>query len=72
MSGRGWIHWGAQNNVEDWHPNAILNGLGSDDFNQFIKNVVHKRPGYVSELFFSYTKPGITFIGKTENLTDDL
>ncbi len=72
MSGLGWNDWGIQNSADGWHPNSMLNGLGSDDFNEFIRNVIQARPGYVSELFFSYTKPGISFIGKNENLRDDL
>ena len=74
MNGRdkGWTDWGVQNSRRCWHPNSTLNGLGSSDFNQFVRNVVHARPGYVSEMLFSYTKPGISFIGKTENLRDDL
>ena len=72
MEGRGWNDWGEINSAKKWHPNAVLNGLGSHDFNEFIWNVIQKRPGYVSELFFSYTKPGISFIGKTENLRNDL
>jgi hypothetical protein len=72
MKGRGWNDWGKENSKYDWHPNANLNGLGDEDFNNFVRKVIHKRPGYVTELYFSYTKPGITFIGKTENLVDDL
>ena len=72
MQGRGWNDWGKPNSAVDWHPNSILNGLGSDDFNEFVWNVVKTRPGYVTELFFSYVKPGLHFIGKTERLRDDL
>jgi hypothetical protein len=72
MKGRGWNDWGKENSKYDWHPNAILNGLGDEDFNNFVRKIIHKRPGYVSELFFSYAKPGITFIGRTENLVNDL
>ena len=72
MQGRGWNDWGRENSRRDWHPNAMLNGLGTDDFNQFVRNVIQKRPGYVSELMFSYTKPGISYIGKTEHLREDL
>ncbi len=72
MEGRGWNDWGRTNSATYWHPNSILNDLGSSDFNEFLWNVIKKRPGYVSELFFSYTKPGISFIGKTENLRQDL
>lgn len=67
-----WGHWGDEHNVEKWHPNSILNGLGDDDFNSFVRKVIKKRPGYVTELYGWYTKPGIDFIGKQENLVDDL
>lgn len=70
--GRNWSPDGEENSKSNWHPNSALNGLGSSDFNQFVRNVIRKRPGYVSEFFFSYTKPGISFIGKTESLVDDL
>jgi hypothetical protein len=72
MQARGWNAWGAVNSRRHWHPNAVLNGLGSGDFNEFVSNVVDVRPGYVSELFFSYAKPGIDFVGRTETLVDDL
>ncbi len=72
MKARGWNDWGTQNSAAGWHTNSMLNGLGSDDFNEFVWNVVRARPGYVSELYFSYTKAGIGFIGKTESLRDDL
>ena len=72
MNARGWNDWGDPKVAGGWHPNAALNGLGSSDFNQFVQNVIDTRPGYVSELFFSYAKPGIAYIGKTEHLTDDL
>ena len=67
-----WKDWGKTNSRNHWHPNAILNSLGSEDFNQFIKNVISTRPGYVTELYGSYTQPGINYIGKTENLANDL
>lgn len=72
MNGHGWKLFGRQNSRFDWHPLSTLNGLGDADFNTFVRNVVRTRPGFVSELYFSFTKPGISFIGKTENLIDDL
>ena len=72
MGGLNWRDWGEVNRAENWHPSLVLNGLGSNDFNQFVRNVINERPGHVTELMFSYTKPGISFIGKNENLTDDL
>ena len=72
MTGKGWDDMGTRNSAADWHPNSVLNDLGSDDFNQFVWNVVREGPGYVSELYFSYTKAGISFVGKTESLRRDL
>lgn len=64
--------WGKQHSLRHWHPALALKGLGDDNFNCFVSNVVRIRPGYVSELYFSFAKPGISFIGKTEHLVDDL
>lgn len=73
MCSLNWKHWGVKGRYDaQWHPNAVLNDLGSPSFNTFIENVLNTCPGYVSELFFSFTKPGISFIGKTENLVADM
>lgn len=73
QASQGWPHWGNENDyTETWHPNAILNGLGDQDFNQFIHNVINKRPGYVTEMYGWYTQPNVSFIGKQENLVYDL
>jgi len=69
---RLWRMWGDEKAHVVWHPNSVLNGLGHKDFNQFVRNVVRKRPGYVTELFGWYTKPQIDFVGKLENLREDL
>ncbi|PSO78999.1 MAG: hypothetical protein BRC41_19550 [Cyanobacteria bacterium QH_9_48_43] len=69
----GWPYWGNENDyTETWHPNAMLNGLGDQDFNQFVCNVIDKRPGYVTEMYGWYTPPSISFVGKQENLVYDL
>lgn len=64
-----WRPWGREG---VWHPNSPLNGLGDPDFNEFVRKVVRHRPGYVSQLFSSYTSPEVSFIGKQENLRADL
>ncbi|MBI1210461.1 MAG: hypothetical protein GC190_03285 [Alphaproteobacteria bacterium] len=70
---QNWRDWGSTiSGRKGWHPNAILNGCGAEDFNTFVANVVRKRPGYVTELFGWYTKPPISFIGRQENLAEDL
>lgn len=68
---RNWQNWGDETDPANWHPNAMLNGTGSSRFNQFIENVINKRPGYVTELFGSYTKPPMNFVGKQETLIQD-
>ena len=57
--------------TDKWHPNSVLFDIGDKDFNQFIRNVIKKRPGYVTELYGSFATPDIDFIGKTENLVED-
>ncbi len=69
---RNWRDWGSERDVFDWHPNAVLNGCGSDSFDGFVGNVIAKRPGYVTELFASYTQPQVDFIGRQESLRTDL
>jgi hypothetical protein len=75
MSGpsKNWRPWGINvSGQAGWHPNVMLNGLGSTDFNTFVANVVRTRPGYASEMMGWFAKPPITFVGKQENLRGDL
>lgn len=58
--------------VLSWHPHAILKGTVTGDFNEFLTNAVACRPGFVSELYASFATPGVQFIGRQENLVDDL
>lgn len=67
-----WRNFGDEKSLYDWHPNAVLNGLGSTDFNRFVRNVAARRPGYVTELYGAYTAPAVDFVGKQENLREDL
>ena len=69
---RNWKHWGDEQDLFDWHPNAVLNGCGSDSFDEFVRNVVTKRPGYVTELYSSYVQPQVGFVGRQETLREDL
>jgi hypothetical protein len=50
----------------------VLNGLGAGEFNEFVRNVVKKYPGYVSEMYGRYAMPCVDFVGKQESLQDDL
>ena len=69
---RAWCDWGDEKSLFGWHPNAVLNGCGSDDFNQFIRNVIAKRPGYATELFSGFARPQIGAVGRQESLREDL
>jgi hypothetical protein len=73
LSKWNWMQFGTSaSGSQGWHPNYLLNGCGSDDFNTFVRNVIRARPGYVTEMLGWYTKPPISFVGKQENLDADL
>ncbi len=72
MQGLEWKFWGDERDPYKWHPNSMLNGLGSPDFNTFMHNVNKKRPGFVTEMYGWYVRPGVEFVGKTESLSQDL
>jgi hypothetical protein len=61
-----------QGDEREWHPVRCLNGLGNPDFNNFVRGIAQKFPGFVTEMFSQYTRPPVAFIGKQENLTEDL
>ena len=67
-----WRDWGSDNGAHNWHPNSLLNGLDPSDFPDMMRKINFRRPGYVTELFGWYTKSEIDFVGKQENLVDDL
>ena len=72
MESINWRQWGEPKNPYHWHPKTALNGLGSPDFNEFMYKVNRKRPGFVSELYGWYNHSEIQFVGKQENLREDL
>jgi hypothetical protein len=72
MMSINWRVLGDESDPHKWHPNAMLNGLGSPDFNTFMHNLNRKRPGYVTEMYGWYIRPGMTFVGKLENMVPDL
>jgi hypothetical protein len=72
MESLNWKVLGDESDPYKWHPNSMLNGLGSPDFNTFMHNVNKKRPGYVTEMYGWYVRPGVGFVGKMERLQQDL
>jgi hypothetical protein len=70
---RGWQKWGSSASGDaGWHPQNMLNGCGDPDFPTFVRNVVRRRPGYVTELYGWYDRPETSFVGRNENLVLDL
>jgi hypothetical protein len=69
---RSWRDFGREGCPHYWHPFSALNELGSTDFNEFVWNVTRKRPGFVTELYYSVAKASVTWVGKNERLVDDL
>jgi hypothetical protein len=67
-----WRNFGVAGDIHNWHPNSVLNKLAATDFDAFVGYVQKHRPGYVSELLFSYTTPVVDFVGKQESIRDDL
>src|ERR1700722_13221515 len=72
MQGLNWPAAGNEKDPYKWDPTAMLNGLGSPDFNTFVYNVNKKRPGFVTEMYGWYVRPGIGFVGKMESIRQDL
>lgn len=73
MNARGWNRWGVnRRGLRRWHPNAALDGLGADDFNQFIRNVLETKPGYVGQMYGWYATAAIDFVGRQERLACDV
>jgi hypothetical protein len=67
-----WKTWGDEKDPYKWHPCAMLNELENSDFNAFVLGVNKKRPGFVTEMYGWYVRPGIGFVGRTENVRHDL
>lgn len=73
-----WERDGEVDNIHRWHPNAVLNGLGTNgsgearEFNAFMTSLMDKFPGYVTALYSHYTFRPVDFIGTQENLREDL
>jgi hypothetical protein len=66
----GWPNWVDEPDV--WNPTVKLDGLGDTDFNVFITNVLREHPGFLTEMYDWYTSRGVHFVGKHENMADDL
>ena len=66
------VNWKVFGSVRNWHPCFRLAEHYDTNFNAFVTKILNNQPGYVSELYSMYAHPKIDFVGKTENLTQDL
>ncbi len=64
--------WTQETDLHGWHPCLAIKATGDRRFHQFLRNVLHTRPGFVHELYSTYTQPGVDFVGRQEQLSDDL
>lgn len=55
-----------------WHPWNVLEDCSDDNFNEFLLKVAKNSPGYVSKMYSWYATEDINFVGKQENLAEDL
>jgi hypothetical protein len=67
-----WTNWSDEKDPYKWNPCALVNDLGSADFNTFMHRVNKTRPGFVTEMYGWYVRPGTSFVGKIETLRQDL
>ena len=58
--------------IKEFFANYFLHTCKSYDFNEFVRKVFDGRPGFVSEMYSQYAHNEINFVGKQENLADDL
>ena len=71
--GRGWP-WHGDRNYSPVSSGALswLNGIQHDSFMDYMKEILDKRPEFLTDLYAEYTGPQLGFVGRTENLRLDL
>jgi len=64
--------WGKNNSGSAiYHPCAIIDDCQDEDFNKFVENILNKYPGFVSNMYFQFTR-NADLIGKQESLKEFL
>ena len=69
------LHWRAFDTADNpfqWHPLDDLRNLRNDDFNEYVRGIARKHPGFVAYLYGLYHAPQVRFVGRQESLVDDL
>lgn len=72
MTDEGWPLLGDTKSVRKWHPCSELNDLRHLRFSEFISAIIDLRPGFLSNLYARYIDSRIAFVGKQENLIEDV
>lgn len=69
---RNWRDWGTKGQPLDYHPNMEVNGISSEEFNDYMMRMIDEQPGYVTRLYCRFSSMGNTRILKLENIAKDL
>lgn len=73
LTGINFKKFGEVGNIRNMHPLSPLNELYEKDFNEFMNKILDKEPHFLTKLYFRYSHSHlISFVGKTENMSDDL
>ena len=72
MVGRVGNDWSTAPDYWRWHPCRPLIAHGGDDFPQFMERVIEHEPGFVTQLYARFICDQPDFVGRQENLVDDL
>ena len=74
MSQHDWPNFAPldRNGVRQWHPTAELEDIQDNDFTRFLQNVMRTQPGFASRMFAAFATPETNFVGRQENLVEDL
>ncbi|GAB4384445.1 MAG: hypothetical protein Kow0022_07050 [Phycisphaerales bacterium] len=57
MKSLGWRRFGGLS-ISSWHPNAELFDLGDDNFDTFMRRVLDRVPGYLTQMYDQFVGPG--------------
>lgn len=68
---RNWRDWGEKGSYLKFHPVSQLNGFGGKSFNHFVESCLKEYPGFVSNMFATYTDY-VAVTCKQETLRKDL
>ncbi|MEQ8822379.1 MAG: sulfotransferase family 2 domain-containing protein [Sumerlaeia bacterium] len=72
LGGRWEIHTQNRNNCHKWSMNLLIEESADDDFNAFVRKLNERCPGFATRCFDRYFGPEVNFVGRCENLVDDL